>query len=116
MVAALAAVAGCNRGGPPGADEKKPPVLSIPRNQMTHDGPVSSVAFGPDGKMLASGSQDDTIRLWDVATGKERAILKGHENRVTSVAYSPDSKTMASVSVDKTIRLWDVPATKQSDK
>src|ERR1700676_1143729 len=67
-----------------------------------HTDIVSSVAFSPDGKTLASGSRDNTIKLWDVQQGKERATLSGHTNKVSSVAYSPDGKTMASGSWDKT--------------
>src|SRR5262249_24188885 len=48
-----------------------------------HLGPVFCVAFGPDGKMLASGSNDSTIMLWDVATGIARATLEGHRGRVS---------------------------------
>ena len=58
------------------------------------------MAFSPDGKTLASGSMDKTIKLWDVATGKEQATLKGHTGWVSSVAYSPDGKTLASGSGD----------------
>jgi WD40 repeat protein len=77
-----------------------------------------SVALSPDGKTLASGSIDDTIKLWDVATGKEQATLKGHTFEVNSVAYSPDGKTLASATGggDRTIKLWDIPAAKQTDK
>jgi WD40 repeat protein len=74
------------------------------------------VAYSPDGKTLASGSEEDTIKLWDVGTGKERATLKGHRNEVTSVAYSPDGKTLASGSRDYTIKLWDVGTGEQVDK
>src|SRR3954454_9249851 len=75
-----------------------------------HTEGVTSVAFSPDGKMLASGSNDETIKLWDVQAGKEHATLKGHTNEVTSVAFSPDGKTLASASLDGTVRLWDVQA------
>jgi len=77
---------------------------------------MSSVAFSPDGKTLASGSGED-IQLWDVATGKEQATLQeGHNGYVRSVAYSPDGKTLASGSDDMTIKLWDVATGKEADK
>ncbi|MEH2189636.1 MAG: ribosome assembly protein 4, partial [Nostoc sp.] len=73
-----------------------------------HSSTVYSVGFSPDGKTLASGSSDNTIKLWDVSTGKAIKTLTGHSSRVYSVGFSPDGKTLASGSSDNTIKLWDV--------
>ena len=70
---------------------------------------VSSVAFSPDGRLLASCGDDDVVRLWDPATGAERRTLTGHTGRVNGVAFSPDGLLLASCD-DETVRLWD-PAT-----
>ncbi|NET74532.1 MAG: WD40 repeat domain-containing protein, partial [Sphaerospermopsis sp. SIO1G2] len=69
---------------------------------------VYSVIYNPDGKTLASGSYDETIKLWNVETGKEIRTFKGHNDPVTSVIYNPDGKILASGSRDKTIKLWDI--------
>jgi WD40 repeat protein len=69
---------------------------------------VWSVAFSPDGTRLATGSDDDHVRLWDVASGEEIARLEGHTERISVVAFSPDGARLVSGSDDGTIRLWDV--------
>lgn len=69
---------------------------------------ITSMAFNPEGTILATGSDDRTIRLWNVQTGRTIKVLKGHAANVLSVAFSPDGKTIVSGSTDKTVRLWDV--------
>src|SRR5258706_14890648 len=75
--------------------------------RLRHEDTVTSMAFAPDGKTLASCGHDRTLRLWDVATGKRLGAVEGHRGRMYSVAFSPDGKRIASTGQDKTVRLWD---------
>jgi WD40 repeat protein len=73
-----------------------------------HEGDVHSVAFAPDGKALASGGKDGTVRLWDPVSRRPLSCLRGHADEVNGVAFSPDGTALASASDDGTVRLWDV--------
>src|SRR2546421_642469 len=70
-------------------------------------GELNQIAFSRDDKLLASGSTDKTVKLWDAETGKELRSLAGHSARVMSVAFSPDGKRLASAGHDGTVRIWD---------
>jgi WD40 repeat protein len=74
-----------------------------------HRGYVNSVCVSPDGKLLASGGEDNTIKLWSLPDRALLKTLKGHANDVNSVCISPDGKLLASGSRDKTIKLWSLP-------
>ncbi|KFH40933.1 Vegetative incompatibility protein HET-E-like protein [Hapsidospora chrysogenum ATCC 11550] len=72
-----------------------------------HNGGVMSVAFSPDGRQIASGSYDDTIKVWDYRSGACTQTLEGHDGPVRFAAFSPDGRQIASSSHDSTIKVWD---------
>jgi WD40 repeat protein len=82
----------------------------------THHGIVLSLAWSPDGKTLATGAADKLVRLWDTATWKELATLKGHEALIGGLAFAPSGKWLASASDDKTVKLWDVSGATPKEK
>ena len=72
-----------------------------------HSREINSVAFSPDDKLIASGSWDDTIKIWNTATTALQLILEGHSHGVSSVNFSFNGELLASGSYDKIIKLWD---------
>jgi len=91
-------------GASAGDAQEKPEIFV----QLGHSEYVNSVAFSPDGRYALSGSSDDTLKLWEVATGREIRTFEGHSDSVRSVAFSPDGRYALSGSSDYTLKLWEV--------
>jgi len=77
-------------------------------DSLNNDAGVTSVSISPSGQLVAAGSLDTMIRIWDVATGQLVERLRGHRDSVYSVAFTPDGKGLVSGSLDKTLKYWDV--------
>ena len=75
---------------------------------MAHQNHLTGLAFSPDGKTLASSSLDGTARLWDVPSGREVLVLRGHKDFVRYVDWSPDGRTLLTCGDDRALRLWHV--------
>jgi WD40 repeat protein len=68
-------------------------------------------AFSPDGTRLVSAANDNTLKIWDVGTGRELATLHGHQYMVNCVTFSADGKTLISGGADEAVRFWDAQTT-----
>ena len=79
--------------------------------RKTYSWTVSCVAFSPDGKTLAIGSDDRTVKLWEPGTGRERTFA--HHHRIRAVAFAPDGRSLASAGEDGLVKLWDLGPTRE---
>lgn len=97
----------------PSPAEKWAKNLSLANTFTGHSEAVASVAISPDGQTVASGSHDQTVKLWNLQTGKLTRTLYGHTQPVLSVAMSPDGQQIISGSLDETIKQWNISTGQQ---
>jgi WD domain, G-beta repeat len=84
--------------------------------KLLHDNAVICMTYSPDHKLIATGSIDMTIRLWDADSFKELKTLRGHQHWVETLVFTADSKTLVSGSHDYSVRFWDVAEGKETDR
>ena len=104
MLAAFACASG--GGGRRGLTVEDADIAVFP--QLGHAATVETITFSPDGKYMASGSGDNTVKIWEVESGRELRTLSGHTDTVLSIAFSPDGKHIVSGSDDNSVQIWDV--------
>jgi WD40 repeat protein len=85
-----------------------PPGAALVRILEGHEGAVTAVAVTPDGKLAVSASVDETLKVWDLASGRELRTLAGHTDQVWAVAVTPDGQRAVSASRDQTLKVWDL--------
>jgi WD40 repeat protein len=90
------------------------PVATRPAGDKA--GPIHTIAFSPDGKLVALGTMYGQVAIWNHTTGMDVFAIKGHDGRITQAGFLPDGKTLVTVSIDKTARLWDVETGKEKAK
>lgn len=109
MLLALALVITCAND----TEKEEVPIGPEGREYQAHYDRIMSLAFSPNGKLLASASLDGTISLWDMTRREDVGRIQAHKDGVFSVAFSPDGKLLASAGVERLVRLWDVTTHKE---
>ena len=89
-------------------EEGDVPKMKLMRSWAGHEKDINSIAISPNDGLVASGSQDRSIKLWDAATGDLKQTCKGHKRGVWCVKFSPVDKVVASASADSTVKLWSI--------
>ena len=78
------------------------------RRFRAHHDVINGVAFSPEGRFLATGSQDGTVKIWDAATDRLLRLIRANQGQVGEVTFHPDGKTLASAGEDGSVKIWEV--------